>query len=304
MELRYLRYFVAVAEELHFGRAAQRLGISQPPLSQQIRALEAELGTPLFLRTNRRVELTDAGRLFLGEAREILARTERASRRVSRLGRGETGQLRIGFTTSVPLTATLPRALMRYRQRFPEVELRMHELNSQRQIAPLLENELDIGIMRPATLPESLEAFTLIREPLVAVVNAQDPLGQDDTPLTLAALADQPFVYFSPAAGTGLLEQFQVLFASRGLTPQVVQEVGGPNTIISLVASGLGVSLLPASFRHIQIDNVRYRPISDTDAVSEVWLTHARRQLSPQATHFIDEVKAVIAGSDTLHARP
>ncbi|WP_251978897.1 LysR substrate-binding domain-containing protein [Salinicola avicenniae] len=304
MELRYLRYFVAVAEELHFGRAAARLGISQPPLSQQIRSLEAELETPLFLRTNRRVELTDAGALFLAEAREILQRTERASRRVTRLGRGETGQLRIGFTTSVPLTATLPRALMGYRQRFPEVDLRMHELNSQRQITPLLENELDIGIMRPATLPEALEAFTLIREPLVAVVNAQDALAREETPLSLEALANQPFVYFSPAAGTGLLEQFQVLFARRGLTPNVVQEVGGPNTIISLVASGLGVSLLPASFRHIQIDNVRYLPLSDADAVSEVWLTHARRQLSPQATNFIEQVQSVIAGSDALDPRP
>lgn len=304
MELRYLRYFVAVAEELHFSRAAERLGISQPPLSQQIRALETELGTRLLTRTNRRVELTEAGRLFLHEATEILARTERASRLVSRVGRGETGQLRIGFTTSVPLTATLPQTLMRYRQRYPDVDLRMHELNSQRQITPLLEGDLDIGIMRPATLPDGLEAFTLIREPLVAVVNEQGPFGGSDAALSLEQLADQPFVYFSPAAGTGLLDQFNVMFAKRGLTPRLVQEVGGPNTIISLVASGLGVSILPASFRHIHIDNVRYRPLSDADAVSEVWLTHARRQLTPQALRFIDLARQSIRAIDTDDSPP
>ncbi|WP_342593820.1 LysR substrate-binding domain-containing protein [Salinicola lusitanus] len=291
MELRYLRYFVAVAEELHFSRAAARLGISQPPLSQQIRALEAELDTRLLTRTNRRVELTAAGLLFLEEAREILARTERASRLVSRLGRGETGQLRIGFTTSVPLTSLLPRTLMHYRQRYPDVDLRMHELNSRRQIKPLLEGDLDIGIMRPATLPEGLDAFTLIREPLIAVVNDQGPLGGSAAPLTLDELALHPFIYFSPAAGTGLLDQFNALFAKRGLTPRLVQEVGGPNTIISLVAGGLGVSILPASFRHIRIDNVRYRPISDDDAVSEVWLTHLRHQQTPQTRHFVDLVR-------------
>ncbi|MAM56620.1 MAG: LysR family transcriptional regulator [Salinicola sp.] len=291
MELRYLRYFVAVAEELHFSRAAQRLGISQPPLSQQIRALEAELDTRLLTRTNRRVELTEAGLLFLEEAREILARTERASRRVSRVGRGETGQLRVGFTTSVPLTATLPQILLRYRQRYPDVDLRMHELNSRRQIEPLLEGDLDIGIMRPATLPDGLDAFTLIREPLMAVVNDQGPLGGHSSPLTLDELAIHPFIYFSPAAGTGLLDQFNALFARRGLTPRLVQEVGGPNTIISLVAGGLGVSILPASFRHIRIDNVRYRPISDDDAVSEVWLTHLRHQPTPQTQRFVDLVR-------------
>ncbi|WFF40308.1 LysR family transcriptional regulator [Salinicola endophyticus] len=295
MELRTLRYFVAVAEELHFSRAAARLGISQPPLSQQIKALEEELGGRLLVRTNRRVALTAAGTLFLDEAREVLARAERASRLVSRLGRGESGQLRIGFTTSVPLTSLLPRTLMHYRQRYPDVDLRMHELNSQRQITPLLEGDLDIGIMRRATLPPELSAFTLIREPLVAVVNAQSELGASDTPLSLAELATQPFVYFSPAAGTGLLDQFNVLFAQRGLTPRLVQEVGGPNTIISLVASGLGVSLLPESFRHIHIDNVRYRPISDADARSEVWLTHARHPLTPQAQHFIQLVREAIA---------
>ncbi|MEC8917736.1 MAG: LysR substrate-binding domain-containing protein, partial [Pseudomonadota bacterium] len=265
--------------------------ISQPPLSQQIQALERELGTRLLTRTNRRVELTEAGLVFLDEARDILARTERATRLVSRLGRGEAGQLRIGFTTSVPLSPTLPRTLMRYRQRYPDVELRMHELNSQRQVAPLLEGDLDIGIMRPATLPESLDAFTLIREPLMAVVNEQGPLGGSALPLTLEALAIHPFVYFSPAAGTGLLDQFNALFAKRGLTPRLVQEVGGPNTIISLVAAGMGVSVLPASFQHILIDNVRYRPLSDADAVSEVWLTHARHHLTPQARSLIDLVQ-------------
>lgn len=294
MELRHLAYFVAVAEELHFSRAARRVGISQPPLSQQIRALEDELGTRLLIRTNRRVELTEAGRLFLDEARDILARAERASRLVSRLGRGETGQLRVGFTTSLPLAPDLPRALMRYRQRYPEVDLRMQELTSQRQIDPLLAGDLDIGIMRPIALPDGLEAITLIREPLVAVVNAHGPFGEDHGPLSLARLAEQPFVYFSAGAGTGLLDQFHALFARRGITPELVQEAGGPNTIISLVASGLGVSILPASFRHIRIDNVRYRALSDADAFSEVWLTHARHGLTAQARHFVALVRETV----------
>ncbi|WP_110649391.1 LysR substrate-binding domain-containing protein [Salinicola peritrichatus] len=295
MELRYLRYFVAVAEELHFSRAAERLGISQPPLSQQIQALERELGSRLLIRTNRRVELTEAGRLFLDEARDILARTERASRLVSRVGRGETGRLRIGFTTSVPLIAALPRVLLDYRRHYPDVDLRMQELNSQRQIPPLLEGDLDIGIMRATTLPDELQATLLLREPLVAVVNAASPQADERRPLSLAQLATQPFVYFSPSAGTGLIDRFHALFAKHGLTPRIVQEVGGPNTIISLVASGLGVSLLPESFRHIQIDNVRYRRLEDLDAVSEVWMAHARHRATPQTKHFVALVKAITA---------
>ena len=168
MELRHLRYFIAVAEELHFGRAARVLGISQPPLSQQIQALEQELGARLFERTNRRVALSEAGRLFLDEARLVLAQVDRASDVARRAQLGELGELKIGFTTSAPFTSSIPQAIFAFRQSYPAVHLALQEMNSMAVAAGLEDESIQVGIMRPLALPDSLVVVELLREPLVA----------------------------------------------------------------------------------------------------------------------------------------
>ncbi|MGH8484300.1 MAG: LysR family transcriptional regulator, partial [Pseudomonas sp.] len=177
MELRHLRYFIAVAQELHFGRAAELLGISQPPLSQQIQALEQEVGARLFERTNRRVELSEAGRLFLQEARLVLAQVDKAADVARRAQLGELGELKIGFTSSAPFNSSISAAIYAFRQRFPAVHLNLNEMSSQAVADALLDESIEVGLMRPLALPETLVATELLREPLVAIINATHPLA-------------------------------------------------------------------------------------------------------------------------------
>lgn len=291
MELRHLRYFVAVAEELHFGRAAEVLGISQPPLSQQIQALEQELGVRLFERTNRRVALTEAGRLFLEETRRTLAQVDKAADVARRAQLGELGELKIGFTSSAPFTSTIPRAILAFRQAYPEVHLDLHEMSS-REVTEALEDEsLQVGLIRPLTLPQGLKAVELFNEPLVALLHAGHPLaGAPGDGLELAALADEPFVYFSRNHGTGLHDQLISLARQAGFSPRIAQEANESLTIIGLVAAGLGVSVLPASFRRMRIDGVVYRTLLDPGATTAVWLVRRSGEHSPLAQAFVDLV--------------
>ena len=289
MELRHLRYFVAVAEELHFGRAADLLGISQPPLSQQIQALEQELGVRLFERSNRHVALTDAGRLFLEETRQTLAQVSKSVDVVRRAEQGEIGELQIGFTASAPFVSIIPRAVFAFRQAFPAVHLDLQEMTSSQVCQALMEKKLQIGMIRPLELPGELDAVELLREPLVALLHAGHPLaGEQSGGLALADLADQPFVFFPRSYGTGLYAQLFSLARQAGFTPRITQEAHEALTIIGLVAAGLGVSVLPASFRRIRIDGVVFRTLTDTDATTAVWLVKRRQERSPLAQAFID----------------
>ncbi|MFJ4195140.1 LysR substrate-binding domain-containing protein [Pseudomonas sp. NPDC089534] len=290
MELRHLRYFIAVAEELHFGRAAQSLGISQPPLSQQIQALEQEIGARLFERTNRRVELSEAGRLFLEEARLALAQVDKAADVARRAQLGELGELKIGFTSSAPFNSTIPQAIFSFRQRFAAVHLKLREMSSTMVADALLDESIEVGIMRPlAGLPDSLSVVELTREPLVAVLSAKHPLasGSEDG-LFLSALALEPFVFFPRSYGSGLYAQLLSLARDAGFSPHFAQEAGEAMTIIGLVAAGLGVSVLPASFQRMRIDGVVYRPLLDPTAVSAVWLVQRKDQKSPMAKAFVE----------------
>ncbi|WP_435606476.1 LysR substrate-binding domain-containing protein [Pseudomonas knackmussii] len=297
MELRHLRYFIAVAEELHFGRAAEALGISQPPLSQQIQALEEEIGARLLERTNRRVALTEAGRLFLDEARQVLAQVDRAVLLARRAHQGELGELRIGFTASAPFTSTIPRSIHAFRQAYPEVHLDLQEMSSRQVVEALLEERLHVGVIRSFALPESLEAVELFSEPLVAILRADHPLAAESVEgLKMEALADEPFVFFPRSYGTGLYDQLQALARQAGFTPRIAQEAGEAMTIIGLVAAGLGVSMLPASFRRTRVDGVVYRTLLDPCACSSVWLVRRRNESAPAALSFIDLVtRSVIA---------
>lgn len=291
MELRHLRYFIAVAEELHFGRAAERLGISQPPLSQQIQALEEEIGARLFERTNRRVELTDAGRLFLDESRQVLAQVDKAVLLARRAHLGELGELKIGFTSSAPFTSTIPSSIHAFRKAYPGVHLDLQEMSSRQVLKALLEESLQVGVIRPLALPDAVHWVELFREPLVAVLRADHPLaaGSEDG-LAIAALAEEPFVFFPRSYGTGLYDQVIALTRQAGFSPRIAQEASEAMTIIGLVSAGLGVSILPASFRRTRVDGVVYRTLSDPEATTAVWLVRRQNEGSPLALSFIDLV--------------
>ncbi|MEC5318784.1 LysR substrate-binding domain-containing protein [Brenneria populi subsp. brevivirga] len=279
IELRHLRYFIAVAEELHFGRAAEKLLISQPPLSQQIQILEEQIGARLFERNNRNVRLTPAGEMFLKEAWSIIAQVNQAAERAARIQRGEIGELTIGFTSSAPFIKKVSRSLLRFRQSFPQVHIQMMELNTKQQIEPLLNGKLDIGVMRNNPLPDALEHQLLLHEALVAVVHEAHPLAvQAKGPIGIGQLANEPFVFFSREVGTALYDETLTLLKKYGVTPYITQEVGEAMTIVGLVSSGLGVSILPASFMRIKVDGVKYLPLAESDAITEVWLVTAKHR--------------------------
>jgi len=282
IELRHLRYFVAVAEELHFGRAAQRLNISQPPLSQQIIQLEAETGAKLFNRNNRSVQLTAAGHQLLSYSRAILLQVEQAADRAARLHRGEEGELRIGFTSSAPFTAVVSDALFRFRQRWPQVHIHMQEINTRQQLAPLHDGRLDLGVMRNTPLPADLRHQLLLSEPLYAVVHKAHPLADADK-ISVTDLASEPFVFFDPQGGTALYSDILALLHRYHIKPYITQEVGEAMTILGLVATGLGVSILPASFRRARLADLVWLPLMEEDAISELWLVwSAGREMNTQ----------------------
>lgn len=295
IELRHLRYFVAVAEELHFGRAAARLNISQPPLSQQIQILEQQIGARLFARTNRSVSLTAAGVQFLADSRQILTQVEDAAARAGRLHHGETGELRIGFTSSAPFIKAVSDTLSTFRRRFPDVHIQTRETNTREQIVPLNEGALDLGLMRNTQLPDTLCWERVLREPLLAMVPSDHPLARQQS-VSLLELAREPFVFFDPHVGTGLYDDILGLMRRYGTTPVITQEVGEAMTIIGLVASGLGVSILPASFKRVQLNEMRWLPITEPDAVSEMWLVWAKhREQGLAAQRFRDYLLAAAA---------
>ncbi len=286
IELRHLRYFVAVAEELHFGRAAARLNISQPPLSQQIQALEHQVGARLLARTNRSVGLTAAGRQFLADSRQILGLMDEAAARAERLHHGETGELRLGFTSSAPFIRAISHTLSTFRRLSPDVHIQTREINTREQIVPLSEGSLDLGLMRNTQLPDTLAWQQVLREPLLAMIHRDHPLAAKAV-VSLTELAQEPFVFFDPRVGTGLYDDILGLLRRYGVTPVITQEVGEAMTIIGLVAAGLGVSILPASFKRLQLNEMRWVAIAEPDAVSEMWLVWSKHhELSAAAQRF------------------
>ncbi|HEY0488939.1 MAG TPA: LysR family transcriptional regulator [Telluria sp.] len=288
MELRHLRYFIAVAEELHFTRAAERLHIGQPPLSQAIQALEADVGAQLFARTKRSVRLTEAGKLFLADARRILALSEQAAETARRADRGEAGELRVGFTFSTPLTPFFAAVINRYRSAYPHVRLTLLEMATLRQLDGLSQRTLDLGFIRPPerSPAEELKLTPMRQDPLVAVLPTTGPLARKKT-IAMRDLEGMPFVMYPPGAGTGIYPQIFKLCRDAGFVPDVALEAGEASTIIGLVAAGCGVSLLPSSFDRIRLDGVCYRPISDEAATTTLLLAQRRDEASPLVEAFV-----------------
>ena len=267
MELRHLRYFVAVAEELNFTRAAERLHIGQPPLSMQIRDLEEEIGTPLFDRSRRRVALTEAGRRFLEHATGIIERSREAVEEARRAGRGEAGQLKVGFSSSLPYTTMLADTLYTYRQRYARVDLQLREMFTRDQFAAILHGTLDVGFVRHGGLevPAGLVVREIGRDALRLVVNAAHPQANADD-VSLADFRDDDFIAFPPDAGSGLPFILDRLCRSAGFAPRIVQTAREATTQIGLVAAGLGCAMLPAPLECVRLPRVRYLAIRDPGA--------------------------------------
>lgn len=259
VELRHLRYFVAVAEELHFGRAARRLGIAQPPLSQQIRQLEREVGVELFLRARRRVALTEAGRVFLREARDLLQRAAAAITAAQRAARGETGTLAVGIVPSATYGPG-PRIFRAFRARHPDVALTLTVMSTGAQVGALRAGHLDVGLARPPFGDETLVAEPLREEPVVAALPAGHPLAARRA-LPLRTLRGEPFVLFPRDRRPGWYDLVLGLCRDAGFHPVVAAEAPELATAMALVASGMGVTLVPASVQDLRRTGVAYRPL-------------------------------------------
>ncbi|WP_199154833.1 LysR family transcriptional regulator [Chromobacterium sp. ASV23] len=292
MELRHLRYFLAVAEELHFTRAAERLHIGQPPLSQQIQALEAELGVALFRRHQRKVELTAAGRQFLPRARQILADSTAAMAAARRAADGEIGELRIGFTSSLPLTPILHHSLQHYRAAYPNVRLTLREMFTAGQFDALERGQLDLGFVRfngPAPSAR-IQVRELHRDRLLAVLPRAHPLAQAGS-VALAELAREPLIGYPQESGAGLRDVILQLARQNGLELNVVQEAGEAITQIGLVAAGVGIAILPSPLECVQLPAVRYVPLSDHDAYLAMGIATRRNEDSPLVANFLAGVE-------------
>jgi DNA-binding transcriptional LysR family regulator len=290
VELRHLRYFVAVAEERHFGRAAARLHIAQPPLSQQIRRFEAELGEPLLYRTTRRVELAPAGEVLLERAREILAAVDSAIDDARRAARGEYGRLAIGFTGSVTY-AMLPSLAAALRQELPGVTLDLRgELLTPAQVAQLRDGMLDLGLLRPPVHERDLSTEVLGSEPLVAVLPRSHPLA-DSEAVPLELLNGEPFVTYPSHFRSVLHDAVEDACAAHGFKPLAAHEVAETATLVSFVAAGLGVSLVPASVRNMTVQGAIYRPLADDTTRVELAAAWRRDDDRPIVARALDVIR-------------
>lgn len=294
MDLRHLRYFVAVAEEGHVTRAAERLGIQQPPLSQQIKALEAELEVQLFRRKPRGVELTEAGESLLVDARRILGEVEGALLRARRTARGELGRLAVGFTASAPFHPFVTRLLRDFRSTHPLVTMTLEEMGSSELVAAVQAERLDVAFIRPAVPPaEGLVFHELVQEPMVAALPANHPLAaQPRGPLRLAALAAEPFILYRRASGPGLYDAIVSACRAAGFTPHTEQEAPRITATLNLVAAGLGVTLVPQSLSSQQAESIVYRPLGGSPRlVAPIRLVSRRTDHSAPARRFLALVK-------------
>jgi len=289
MELRHLRYFIAVAEELHFGRAAERLHIAQPPLSLQIRQLEEEIGARLFERSKRRVALTAAGEVFLREALKTMAQIEEAVSQAQRASRGEVGQLAIGFIQSAAINV-LPGILQTFRDRFPEVDIKLREATPTQVHNDLVDEQIHIGFLRPPINHDALECETVLNEPLLAALPQAHPLARQKK-LALKSLSNERFILFPRAASPGFYDQLVSVCREAGFSPVIGQEAVQMQTILGLVAGGMGVALIPASIRSLRSDGVIYRELRELTAQAEMVVAWRRDNQSPTLHAFLNVIK-------------
>jgi DNA-binding transcriptional LysR family regulator len=268
-----------------------RLNITQPPLSMQIRAMEEEIGTPLFERTRRRVELTEAGRVLLEQARASLAQLERAAELARRAGRGEAGELRVAFTGSVPLVDAFACIVCDFRERFPLARLELTHQSTGHQLQALLARRLDVGLLRPSHLfepPPQLAVREIWRDELRVVLPARHRLARDGAAIAVEDLAQEPFLMFPRGLGCGLHDHVMGLCSRAGFAPHVAQEAREGVTLIGLVAAGMGIAVLPDSYARAPIGGVVHLPLASAHASSRLLLAHAARDASPLVQRFVE----------------
>ncbi|HEX3760982.1 MAG TPA: LysR substrate-binding domain-containing protein [Kofleriaceae bacterium] len=301
MELRHLRYAVAVADELHFARAAARLHIAQPPLSQQIRALEDELGVRLFERTSRRVRLTDAGAAFVDEARRTLASAERAADVARRAARGETGRLAIGYVSSASYEL-LPAILRAFRRITPDAALVLEEMSSAEQSRALAAGTLDLGfVRRPPPVERHLAATLVLRESIVVAVPRDHALARARA-IRLRQLAREAFVIYPVRPRPSWADVALELCRAAGFEPRVVHEALEMVSALSLVAAGIGVALVPAAVRAVRRPGVVFRPLAPAPS-TEVLLVRRDEPPTGLIARFLEVVAATRPARVTGGAR-
>ncbi|MEO6925410.1 MAG: LysR substrate-binding domain-containing protein [Rhodanobacter sp.] len=292
-DFRQLRYFVAVAEDLSFTRAALRLHLSQPPLSQQIQSLERDLGVRLLDRSKRHVKLTEPGRVFLDHARQILAKADEARSQVAAAAAGYSGQLRLAYTVSVSFHPALPQTLLRYGQIAPRVALKLVEMYTEPQFAALLTDEIDAGFVRSEPVHAQdlrrLRLRVVDREPLLLAMPAGHPLAGHSS-VSLAEVAGDAFVSQPRELAATLYDRLVTLANNAGFQPSIVQKAQQINGLLALVAAGLGLALVPASMRAVRLGGVCYVPLQDPDAFLLLAVASRADDQSPALQQFLATV--------------
>jgi DNA-binding transcriptional LysR family regulator len=301
-DLRKLRYFVAVAEELHFGRAAERLRISQPPLSVHIRTLERELGVQLFVRNRRRVTLTVAGNVLLEEAHRLLRQAELSVLHVRRAASGEVGRLAIGFVSTVDYSI-LPSLVGRFRAKHPGVDLRLLEMTGDRQQEALRTGELDLGLSILPAAASDLVTRPILREALIAAVSARHALAARTRPLDPARLEKERFIVFPRRLAPGLFDATIGVCRQAGFTPAVAQEAVQMQTILGLVAAGLGIALVPACMATLQRPDVRYLKLASGGGTVETAAQWHTQNKSPALQSLVSELPIIKATMPNKNVR-
>jgi DNA-binding transcriptional LysR family regulator len=294
MELRHLRYFTTLAEELHYGRAAERLFIAQPALSKQIAALERELGVSLFDRSRRRVDLTSSGKLLLPEAQRLVELSKRFVEHGRRIRHGQVGTLRVGYTATVA-EAMLSELLHAHHERCPDVLWSVHERSSQRALDDLRDGIFDAVFLRSTTSPDDLDVITVREEPAVLAVPIGHAMAAVDR-VRFADLRDQPLVMMTRQVEPQAYDHAIAICAAAGFSPGVVHEADSVQTSLSMVASGLGLAVVTSSAQHCARAGVVYRPLVDPTPTVTLCLAYPRHRISPALAGFLDTLSALRAG--------
>ncbi len=292
IELRHMRYFVAVAEELHFGRAAEKLYIAQPPLSQQIKQLEIRMGVQLFIRNRRRVRLTEAGVVFLDQARKTLAQADFAVEAAKRAATGESGRIEVGFVSSATYHDIIPIIMRVFRDRHPDVVLALHELTSAEQVQALRDGHIHIGFVRPPVGDDSVTLEPVLHEPFMAALPSSHVLS-NALEIELGDLGHDPFVMLPRNLNLSLYDQIVSLCQHAGFSPKVAQEAIQLQTITSLVAAGIGVSLVPASLQNLRRVGVVYKRLRGISAKIEIAAAYREDQAPPVLELFLAVIREV-----------
>jgi DNA-binding transcriptional LysR family regulator len=306
MEFRHLRCFLMLAEELHFGRAAQRLAMTQPPLSLNIRQLEESIGARLFDRDSKGVRLTAAGLAFRDAAKSLMARADEARRLARDVDAGSVGRLRVGFVGSV-LFGGLPQWLARFQVEQPRIEVALSELNSQEQVDALMRDELDLGFVHTPRVPAEVHAQLLHEDPFVCCLPAAHPLARRRK-LPLTALRDEPFVMFSRRASPDYFARILAMCNEFGFQPHVRHEVRHWLSVVSVVGQGMGVAVVPAPLQRSGMAGAVFRPLADDVRPSPVYAVWKMQPELPARSLFVQTVQAYDAasrkGTPPRRARP